>query len=113
MLEIKEWLKGVTYRPGWSVEYAGKLFDGRSYITVSATEPNVCDPSQSFHTMPLFQIPEGITREAFLDWVLDVCIPGVEMHERYEWFRVNGQKWRDPHAPGMPAFATDFGMSNA
>lgn len=104
----QEWLAGVTYRPGWSVKPAGEL-NGHEYIVVTATEPDVCDPGQEFRTSPLFAIPEHVTtREAFLDWVLDVCIPGVEQHERFEWFRVNGVKWRDPHAPGMPAFATNF-----
>lgn len=108
---IKTWLQDVTYRPGWSVDFAGDLTRGL-YITVNATEPNVCSPGEEFHTSPLFRVPdEVVTREQFLDWVLDVCIPGVEKHERYEWFRVDGKHWRDPHAPGMPAFATDFARS--
>jgi hypothetical protein len=110
-VDIKGWLKDVTYRPGWSVNFAGQL-RGDLYITVDATEPNVCNPGEEFHTSPLFRVPaEVLTREAFLDWVIDSCIPGVETHERYEWFRIGGRHWRDPHAPGMTAFATDFGES--
>jgi hypothetical protein len=105
--EIKEWLADLTYRPGWSVSYAGELQQGH-YITVDATAPDVCNPGEVFCTSPLFLVPQGITREKFYDWVIDTCIPGVETHERYENFRVAGKCWRDPHAPGMPAFATEF-----
>lgn len=105
---IRQWLEGVTYKPGWSVEYAGE-FRGAHYINVHATEPNVCKPGEVFRTAPLFRVPEP--REQFLNWVLETCIPGVEAHERYEWFRINGQHWRNPHAPGMPAFATEFDTS--
>ncbi len=106
--DIKMWLEDVTYRPGWSVDFAGHLRQG-SYITVQATEPNVCNPGEPFRTSPLFRVPdEVVTQEQFLDWVIDTCIPGVETHERYEWFRIAGRHWRDPHAPGMPAFATEF-----
>ena len=106
--EIQEWLRPITLKPGWRVEYAGSLPQGH-YITVWATEPDVCNPGEVFTTAPLFRVSEEITTSAqFYDWLIDVCIPGVETHERWEWFRVNGEKWRDPHAPGMPAFATDF-----
>lgn len=106
--QIKQWLEDVTYRPGWSVTFAGVL-RGQVWINVNLTEPNVCDPGTDFQTSPEFPVSDTVeTRREFLDWVLDVCIPGVEIHERYEWFRVNGKHWRDPHALGMPAFATDF-----
>lgn len=105
---IEQWLEGITYRPGWSVRYAGELSGGRRYVTVYATEPDVCNPGETFTTSPLFLVPENITQRQFYDWLLDVCIPGIEAHERYEWFRIHGQHWRDPHAPGMPAFATEF-----
>lgn len=103
-----EWLQGVTYKPGWAIEYADP-WRGEDYIIVRATEPDVCNPGKVFHTSPSFRVPdEVVTRQQFLDWVIDTCIPGVEAHERYEWFRVGGQHWRDPHAPGMSAFAVDF-----
>lgn len=104
---IGDWLQGLTYKPGWEVRDAGRA-DGHHYITVRATEPDTNNPAGQFSTSPLFRIPEGVTQEQFYDWILDVCIPGIETHERWEWLRINGQKWRDPHAPGMPAFATDF-----
>jgi hypothetical protein len=104
-----DWLVGVTYKPGWSVKFAGPLNDDRLWINVFATEPDVCNPGQTFSTAPLFCVPDDIsTRAELYNWILDVCIPGVETHERYEWFRIDGQHWRDPHAPGMPAFAVDF-----
>jgi len=103
---IEQWLQGVTYRPGWSFEYA--KWSGEHCIVVNASEPDVCNPGETFETSPLFRVPDDLTREQFLDWVIDTCIPGVETHERYEWFQIDGEHWRDPHAPGMPAFATKF-----
>lgn len=104
---IQDWLRGVTYKPGWTIEFAGQ-HEGNAYIVVRATEPDVCNPGEIFTTAPLFKVPENITREQFYDWIIDVCIPGVETHERWEWLRINGGHWRDPHAPGRPAFATDL-----
>jgi hypothetical protein len=107
-MNVEEWLRGVTYRPGWSVQYAGSV-DNNEYVTVRAAAPDVCVPGATFTTAPLFRVPDEIvTRTQLLDWVIDTCIPGVEAHERYEWFRIDGQHWRDPHAPGMPAFAVDL-----
>lgn len=105
--EIREWLKDVTYRPNWEVNYAGGFVNNK-YVTINASEPDVRDPSIPFQTSPLFLVPEDVSRDEFYDWILDFCIPGVEQHERYENFRINGKPHRDPHAPGMPAFATDF-----
>jgi hypothetical protein len=113
---IRTWLKDVTYKPGWSVDYMGNV-DGTDYISVHAAVPDVCIPGGTFHTSPLFAVPvtfavfpddTPLTVDQFFDWILDTCIPGVEQHERYEWFKVGGHHWRDPHAVGMPAFATDF-----
>ena len=105
---IEDWLRGVTYRPGWSFR-SGGLADGSQYVIVLATGPDVCDPGKRFVAGPLFRVPEDIpTRTQFLDWLVDSCIPGVEEHERWEWFRIDGRRHRNPHAPGMPAFAVDF-----
>ena len=105
---ICAWLNGVTYRPGWGVRFGLRLDDGRAYVVIEASEPDVCNPGGTFTTAPLFRVPDGITQSDFYDWLIDVCIPGVEQHERWEWFRIDGKHWRDPHAPGMPAFTTDF-----
>lgn len=105
---VKEWLTGITYRPGWEIRTGG-LHGDDQYVIVWATAPDVCEPGKAFQTGPLFRMPVDITsREQFCDWLMDVCIPGVEQHERYEWFRVDGKHHRDPHAPGMPAFAVNF-----
>jgi hypothetical protein len=105
---ISAWLSGVTYRPGWEIRPGGYC-DGSQWVIVWATERDVCKPGEDFQTGPLFRVPEEVTtRAAFLDWLMDVAIPGVEQHERWEWFRVDGKHHRDPHAAGMPAFATKF-----
>jgi hypothetical protein len=104
---IVEWLSRLSYRPDWKISYAGRLEHGQ-YIVILATGQDSHELDGTFRAMPLFKIPVGITCEEFYDWILDTCIPGVDTHERWEWFRVDGQKWRDPHAPGMPAYATDF-----
>jgi hypothetical protein len=85
------------------------LSGSRIYLSIHATEPDTNNPEHSrFSATPLFQVPDTIeTPEQFYDWILDVCIPGVDTHERWEWFRVGGKPWRDVHAPGMPAFSVD------
>jgi hypothetical protein len=109
---LNGWLKGVTHRPDWVIKYAGNV-DGDHYVTVRATEVDTVTGGV-FVTSPLFRVPaEMCTAAQFYDWLLDVCIPGIDTHERWEWFRVGGVKWRDPHAPGMPAFATDFPAATA
>src|SRR4029077_16367895 len=105
---IVAWLHGVTYKPGWEIR-SGGFSGGHQYVIVWATEADVCKPGEAFHTGPLCQVPDEITtRTQFLDWLMDVAIPGVETHERWEWLRVDGKHHRDPPAPGMPAFAHDF-----
>jgi hypothetical protein len=105
---LKEWLAPVTHRPGWQIEAAGHV-DGTDYITILAVGQDTNDPTKWFRTSPLFRVPKDIdTPTQLYNWILDVCIPGIDTHERLEWFKVDGQKWRDVHAPGMPAFATDF-----
>jgi hypothetical protein len=105
--KVEAWLDGVTYRPGWKISCGG-FVDGRQWIIIHATGPDVCEPGKLFKTGPLFKVPEDITKEQFYDWIIDECIPGIEQHERYEWFRINGHHHRNPHAPGMPAFAIKF-----
>jgi hypothetical protein len=107
-MSATDWLCGVTYKPGWAIRHAG-VFGGDEYIVVEATGPDSNDPGGRFSASPLFKVPDGVSREQFYDWIVDDCIPGVECHERWEWFRVGGVKWRDPHASSMPAFATGLG----
>jgi hypothetical protein len=106
---IAAWLHGVTYRPGWLI-HPGVGTD----VIIWATGTDACNPDGTFEAGPIFPVPERITsREQFLDWLMDECIPGIEQHERMEWFRVDGEKHRDPHAPGLPAFAHDLGERTA
>ena len=107
---ITSWLTGVTHRPGWAISYAGPSHDGRQWVSILACDRDTNNPEHGeFSAMPLFQVTDDIdTREKFLDWLLDVCIPGIDTHERMEWFRVNGKPWRDVHAPGRPAFQVSF-----
>jgi hypothetical protein len=107
-IRITDWLVGVTYKPGWEFSYAGTLTDGRVWITILATDRDTNNPQHGlFEALPLFEVtPDIDTREKFMDWLLDVCIPGIETHERWEWFRDDGKPWRNVHAPDMSAFAT-------
>ena len=106
-----EWLKPLSHRPGWEIKPAGRAIGGL-YIVITASgqdSNNPNDPTKRFTAGPVFAVPSTIKDAGQLyDWILDECIPGIETHERWEWFRVNGKKWRDPHAVNMPAFATDF-----
>jgi len=106
---VQDWLQGVTHRPGWTIASAGEV-DGGAFITILVTEPDTNNPAGGeFQICPLWRVPDEVhTRDQFYDWILDICIPGIDTHERWEWFRVGGEKWRDPHAQGMPAFAVDF-----
>jgi len=104
---LREWLRPVTYRPGWEIR-SYRLSRGLCII-IKAIGEDTNDPQKQFSASPLYYVPDEIfTPDQLYDWILDVCIPGIDTHERWEWFRVDGQKWRDPHAPHMPAFAVNF-----
>lgn len=97
------WLKEISYRPGWSFRleepWGSNASMGGAVLYVDAHVPDTKPPhDQIFISHSFLLPPPGLLdqRESFIDWVLQCC-DLVDRHERYEFFKVNGERWRNPH----------------
>ena len=54
-------------------------------------------PVVSRQDVPPSMVDGGDSEEAMMDWVRN-CLGQLEDHEKDEWLKLDGKRWRDPHA---------------
>jgi hypothetical protein len=108
----EQWLREISYRPGWRFEIrtgsytsngASLVWPGTNLL-ITARVPDSNDPDGPLvlftHTFPLTS--EHLhDRDTFLQAVL-VCVMKIEMHEAMEYLRFGGVRVKNPHPePGL------------
>lgn len=96
-MNYEQIIKGLTYKPGWTLTYQRGMFC--HWLIISAQAPDARNPFEviTFHVQKM--IPENAfdTPEEFINrWVKDIIIQ-IEMHEVREFLRYNGELVDDPH----------------
>lgn len=110
------WLAGVEYKPGWTFAYHAP----HAFVTWSATDSKqaVWSPPWTRLTITVecvdstsqcpgpFRLSHEFfaerpfpDRPSFLAWLAE-CVLAVERHESREFFKVDGERWLDPHRDG-------------
>lgn len=93
---VREALKMVTYRPGWSIRAYEHEFEG-VWLAISYDDINAYNPSEPWPACVRTPVPAVRTYDAFFEWLLHRLIR-IESHEAREWFRISGKPLSDPHA---------------
>lgn len=92
----------MTYRPDWSLAVFVDPHEGPK-LRITAKVEDGYHPGSMIELGINSRIPDIIeTRDQFRRWVLWRLLE-VEAHECREYFRVDGQPFRDPHDPLEPA----------
>lgn len=97
-------LRRVTYRRGWQMwvtgdSWAWTHFPGQEprwpHLRAPVEDSN--DPNMELLLDHSFPIPPSIRDEhEFFPWLAE-CLIAVERHESREFFKVDGQRFLDPH----------------
>lgn len=95
--DIVAFLQTITYKPGyqlraWIAEGGIVRFSVRVSLPDSENpkESNTVAAECSFHPTDVYK------KEHILDDI-DRFLRNFELHEMYEWFRVSGTRYRNPH----------------
>jgi hypothetical protein len=98
--EVQEVLSTITYREGWKFTYNGYELTSYMPLKKDATNKIVLHEGETFTLMRTCSVSHDMIKDArcFIEIVYNEII-WMEMHELDEWFRVNKECWRDPHAP--------------
>jgi len=90
--EIEFMLTRIGYKPGWTLVY--ERITG--YINVTFRAPDTYDHSKDTDINVPVLVPDGLTEDAFPEWLLD-RIFSIERHEAREYFTLDGIHIFDPH----------------
>lgn len=109
---IKEVVKSITYKPGWTIEceHMVRQFEhlaGGEGLTlrIQFRAVDSTDPTREVGLDHYFAVPPAMyDRETWERWVFD-CIAQMEIHEAMEMFKVDG--W----APFFPPHGNMNGRS--
>lgn len=102
LAELADEVSRMAYRPGWSLTVFSDPHEGAKLRIVAKVEDGY-HPGRSIDLGISSRIPDIIeTRDQFRRWALWRLLE-VEAHECREYFRVDGQLFRDPHDPIEPA----------
>lgn len=100
----------IDHRPGWRYEilgappaYAASDYYRGPVIRIHADVIDSHPPNETLHIVHTFNVPGYFVEKQdwddklFFDWVWAETL-GVERHEAREFFRVDGERYKDPHA---------------
>ena len=108
--EVEDWLVGVTYKPG--VTFTAEHSAPAATVVVRFAADDVrrteftpdgpkLDTIMLTHRLTLPARSTVYDRRSFLQW-LRHSLGTIELHERDEWFLVDGRRMYDPHEhPGL------------
>lgn len=93
--DFDEALRRVSYLPGWYMRLYlhGDEGPGLQIIVDIDNSYRIGNVVLDIRSV----IPPCYTFEEFYDW-LWWRLGRIALHERSEWFKVNGKAWKDPHA---------------
>lgn len=108
-------LKRLTYREGWEFrlrdDYARGQGSRGATLVITVTAPNSAHPEDMIAVNHLMMVPAASYNErSWRRWLFDQ-VGLVELHERMEFFRLNGKAAYPPaHGPGNdPYLVLEYG----
>lgn len=89
-----ELLTHCTYRPGWTLRIEGPPW----LLRIDGHALDSLNPGETVRLPHMFPIPSILSVNRFYLWVAE-RLTDCERHESREWFKVDGMRYLDPHAP--------------
>jgi 5-methylcytosine-specific restriction endonuclease McrA len=106
VMDVAAVIEGITYKPGWRLSVTRRqdyLFGGSpgvNLLRITAEVPDARHPGRTTTVTADNFIPEYVdSEEHLLRWVRH-ALTQVELHERDEFFRYQGDLVNDPHGGG-------------
>lgn len=94
---IRGWLNRVDYKDGWELIPYAHPYEG-PYLQIKVEQPNAY-PNVGTVTLKINTAIPNVamtTDLSFFEWLL-WRLRQVEIHEVMEFFKVDGEPYRDPH----------------
>lgn len=95
--ELKELTRQVTWVPGSRFSVAMDRLEGPVLI-IEITLPDSTTPDKSIDLRIVTFIPPVETKRHYMNWLL-YRLNRIAVHESTEWFKINGERWINPHEP--------------
>lgn len=107
MIDLKQVIADLTYKPGWSFTYEPSLTNddmdwweegspAPDMLVIHMTVPNSANPDETMRFFVKRVIPDVYKLEDFLGWWKTIVIE-AEIHETREFLRYKGERIDDPH----------------
>jgi hypothetical protein len=96
--ELRTELGRVTYKPGWRLLLYRHRFGEGIWLSILAEVPDSNNPTRTTVINVRAAVPPIPDAAYFHEW-LNYRLDRVDNHERREFYRVDGAKLHDPHAP--------------
>lgn len=95
------WLSRFTYKPGWDIRIERNPGTGQNEIAQISIIIQVLDSNGTGQTIPIQMFkkfdPKRYKTDVEFYEFLKHTIWLAENHEMMEWFKVDDEKWDDPH----------------
>lgn len=99
-------LHGVTYKPGWNLRFEqSEIASNTIQFTATYMAPDSYHPERKIPVLStkIIPVPVAFTDEEAMKYVIEEVFAAImvfERHEALEFFKIDGNHWRNPHRVG-------------